>query len=173
MSHSANINQSNAIGNGEVDSSILSGSTSFPLENNGLANQPLRVPPLLNRERRTNSPQSVGENAGTLFLHCSRSLCRDWPPDPEMQRAARQGDPNCKSSISSTDLTETSRQLQAFIARCDARAHLWSEWMIDLQDAVDGLQAAAECTGLIADLGQDQIQKIMSDAFAARRNVQC
>jgi hypothetical protein len=160
-----------SIGNGEVDSSILSGSTIFPLENNGFANQPLRVPPLLDRERRTNFPQSVGENAGTLFPHCS---IEKPPDDPEMRRAASaKGSPNRKNIINSTDEhTETSHKLQAFVARCDARALLWAAMMMDMQDAVDGLQTAAERTGLVADLGQDAIQQIMSDAFGARR-IQC
>ena len=66
-----------SIGNGEVDSSILSGSTIFPLQNKGFANQPLRVPPRLKRERKPNSPQRLGENAGTLFHRCSQIFERD------------------------------------------------------------------------------------------------
>ena len=63
-----------SIGNGEVDSSILSGSTSFPLQNNGLADQPLPVPPHLNRERKSNPPQIVGEIKGNLLAECSAAL---------------------------------------------------------------------------------------------------
>jgi hypothetical protein len=65
-----------SIGNGEVDSSILSGSTSFPLQNNGLDNNPLPVPPRLNRERKSNLPQTQGENPGTLFAECSTESLR-------------------------------------------------------------------------------------------------
>src|SRR5260221_5311134 len=36
------------------------------------------------------------------------------PPDPEMQRAARQGDPNCKSSYSNSNNIEPVRAFQAF-----------------------------------------------------------
>ena len=60
-----------SIGNGEVDSSILSGSTSFPLENKGFYNQQLPIPPRSDPEQKTNSPQTVGENTGTLFTDCS------------------------------------------------------------------------------------------------------
>ncbi len=63
--------------------------------------------------------------------------------------------------------------LTVFHARCEARALLWSFWMMSLHEAVDGLQAAAEHTGLVAQLGQDRIQQIMSDAFRQRREIQC
>jgi hypothetical protein len=36
------------------------------------------------------------------------------PPDPEMQRAAQQGDPNCNVPISNSDHTETATNHQAF-----------------------------------------------------------
>jgi hypothetical protein len=94
------------------------------------------------------------------------------PPETRNPAAAN-GRAYRKDFISSTDLTKTSLRIQAFMARCDARALLWWSWMMDLQDAVDALQVAAERTGLVADLGQDKIQKIMSNAFAARRNIQC
>ena len=66
-----------SIGNGEVDSSILSGSTIFPLKDKGFADQPLRIPPRANHERKTNSPQTVGENSGTLFPQCSQIFERE------------------------------------------------------------------------------------------------
>lgn len=65
------------------------------------------------------------------------------------------------------------RALEIFEARCDARAILWSASIMDLHAAVDGLQFAAVHSGLVADLGQDTIQQIMSDAFGARRDIQC
>jgi hypothetical protein len=79
-----------SIGNGEVDSSILSGSTSFPFENQCLDKRALPVPPRSGRERKSNLPQTVGENVGTPFPHCSPTLCKDWPPDPKM-RSPRNG----------------------------------------------------------------------------------
>src|SRR6266849_2541923 len=60
-----------SIGNGEVDSSILSGSTRFPFENQRLSERTLPVPPRLAREQKPNSPQTVGENTGNLFTGCS------------------------------------------------------------------------------------------------------
>ena len=36
------------------------------------------------------------------------------PPDPQMQRVACQGDPNCKSSTNNTDNSEITTNLQAF-----------------------------------------------------------
>src|SRR6266849_2433364 len=86
------------LGNGEVDSSILSGSTSFPFENQRLSERALPVPPRLAHEQKPNSPQTVGENAGTLFLRCSQRGLRNPPPlvprglpdsDPTSSRSPR------------------------------------------------------------------------------------
>src|SRR4051812_17522484 len=60
---------------------------------------------------------------------------------------------------------ERHRALEVFEARCDARALLWREGMIDLHTAVDELQDAAEKRGLVQDLGQDTVQAIMGNAF--------
>jgi hypothetical protein len=59
--------------------------------------------------------------------------------------------------------------LVVFLARCEARADLVSRGYMDLLEAVDGLQLAAERTGLVDELGQDGVQKIMADAFARWR----
>jgi hypothetical protein len=93
-----------SIGNGEVDSSILSGSTSFPLQTKGFADQPLPVPPRLKRERKSNLPQSVGENTGTLFPHCSSS--RDGPPQMRNPAAAN-GRANRKHILSTDENSNT------------------------------------------------------------------
>jgi hypothetical protein len=53
----------------------------------------------------------------------------------------------------------------AFTARCEARALLFATGEIDLIEAVDVLQAAAVASGLVAEIGQDEVQKIMSAAF--------
>jgi hypothetical protein len=55
----------------------------------------------------------------------------------------------------------------AFEARCWARARLWRDGAID--SAVDELQAWAERIGLEALGGQDEVQRMMSAAFAAVR----
>ncbi len=63
----------------------------------------------------------------------------------------------------------TDRRHSVFCARCEARAILWSEMMLDLHEAVDELQMSAERDGLVAELGQDKIQQIMSEAFGPQR----
>jgi hypothetical protein len=59
--------------------------------------------------------------------------------------------------------------LAVFIARAEARALLWQAGEFDLAEAVDALQASAVRDGLIADLGQDAVQEIMSKAFGVVR----
>jgi hypothetical protein len=56
-----------------------------------------------------------------------------------------------------------------FRARCEARALLFAAGEISLHDAVDGLQYDAEATGLVDELGRDEVQRIMGGAFAAVR----
>jgi hypothetical protein len=53
-----------------------------------------------------------------------------------------------------------------FRVRCEARAILVEACLFDLQDAVDGLQEAAVSSGLVDDIGQDAVQRMMADAFA-------
>jgi hypothetical protein len=55
----------------------------------------------------------------------------------------------------------------SFRARCEARAYLVAAGEYDLQDTVDRLQADAEANGLVAAIGQDEVQRIMGQAFAA------
>jgi hypothetical protein len=61
-------------------------------------------------------------------------------------------------------------QIRVFELRCWARARLFAEGEIELRDAVDGLQEAATCNGVIAAVGQDGTQRIMSEAFDAVRS---
>jgi hypothetical protein len=56
--------------------------------------------------------------------------------------------------------------LEAFVARAEARALLWQAGEFDLHEAVDVLQAAAERGGLVDQLGQDEVQRIIAEAFA-------
>jgi hypothetical protein len=60
-------------------------------------------------------------------------------------------------------------QIEVFIERCEARALLFINGAFELHDAVDELQAAAERTGLVDRIGQDQVQAMMGAAFAAVR----
>jgi hypothetical protein len=53
-----------------------------------------------------------------------------------------------------------------FIARAEARALLYAAGEFDLHEAVDKLQADAERDGLIAAIGQDEVQRIIAEAFA-------
>lgn len=66
----------------------------------------------------------------------------------------------------------TARVRDAFELRCHARAKLWQDGEIeDLHDAVDPLQAWAMQTGLVRAIGQDAVQAIMAQAFAAVRTM--
>ena len=53
-----------------------------------------------------------------------------------------------------------------FQNRAEARSILVDAELMDFHEAVDGLQEAAEAYGLVATIGQDQVQAIMSAAFA-------
>jgi hypothetical protein len=55
--------------------------------------------------------------------------------------------------------------LKCFRLRCWAQAYLYAAGELDLHSAVDQLQHDAEESGLVAELGQDVIQKFMADAF--------
>ena len=59
--------------------------------------------------------------------------------------------------------------LEAFIERAEGHAYLWSIGELTLHEAVDVLQADAERDGLIEQIGQDQIQKILGECFAPYR----
>jgi hypothetical protein len=55
--------------------------------------------------------------------------------------------------------------LSAFRERCWAHATLVREGYFDLQVSVDILQISAIDQGIVAAIGQDAVQAIMSDAF--------
>jgi hypothetical protein len=55
--------------------------------------------------------------------------------------------------------------LNIFWARCEARAHLYAVDELDLHAAVDGLQEYADQHGVVAELGQDATQAILTEAF--------
>jgi hypothetical protein len=56
-----------------------------------------------------------------------------------------------------------------FRERCWARARLFAEGELEIHTAVDELQEAATRDGLVAAIGQDQVQAMMSEAFGAVR----
>jgi NADH:ubiquinone oxidoreductase subunit B-like Fe-S oxidoreductase len=55
--------------------------------------------------------------------------------------------------------------LDVFTARCEARATLVAVGFMDLHTAIDELQADAERDGLVERVGQDEVQRLMSEAF--------
>jgi hypothetical protein len=60
-------------------------------------------------------------------------------------------------------------RLEIFRARVEARALLWQAGQIDLHEAVDKLQADAERDGLVDEIGQDEVQRVMAAAFGRVR----
>jgi hypothetical protein len=60
-------------------------------------------------------------------------------------------------------------ELEAFELRCWARARLYAHGELDLHAAIDELQAHAERRGLVADIGQDDVQACMAAAFGPVR----
>ena len=52
-----------------------------------------------------------------------------------------------------------------FRERAEARAILVEACLYDFHDAIDGLQADAVRSGLVASIGQDRVQAIMAAAF--------
>jgi hypothetical protein len=59
--------------------------------------------------------------------------------------------------------------IAVFQERCWARARLFAEGELELADAVDELQNSAVGNGLVAAIGQDAVQTMMSEAFSAVR----
>ena len=53
--------------------------------------------------------------------------------------------------------------------RAQIRAFLWWHHQIELDEAVDELQAYAERSGLVREIGQDRVQEIMAAPFARLR----
>jgi hypothetical protein len=59
--------------------------------------------------------------------------------------------------------------IEAFKARCDARAYLFAVGDLDLHTAVDVLQVDAERGGLVDHLGQDEVQAVIAAVFRPYR----
>jgi hypothetical protein len=56
--------------------------------------------------------------------------------------------------------------VRVFAALCWARAYLWREGHIaDIPGAVDALESWAAHNGLIDELGQDEVQRLIAEAF--------
>jgi hypothetical protein len=54
---------------------------------------------------------------------------------------------------------------ERFGARCALLARRYADGTIDLHRAVDTLQADAETSGIIDEIGQDEVQRLMAAAF--------
>ena len=63
----------------------------------------------------------------------------------------------------------TPTPLAVFRERAEARATLVAGDLMDLQSAVDRMQEVAAAQGLVAQYGQDAVQKILGDAFREAR----
>jgi hypothetical protein len=59
--------------------------------------------------------------------------------------------------------------LVVFLARCEARADLTARGLYTLQESVDALWPAAVRDGLVEKYGADEIQWLLSEAFARWR----
>jgi hypothetical protein len=66
--------------------------------------------------------------------------------------------------------TASADLITVFQERCWARARLFAEGELELHEAVDELQNNAMGNGLVAAIGQDRVQWLMSDAFGAVRS---
>lgn len=76
---------------------------------------------------------------------------------------------NAKTLNHPQEARNTISPVDVFRARAEARAVLFAAGELDLQEAVDALQAAAIATAVIAAIGQDAVQAIMASAFGAVR----
>jgi hypothetical protein len=63
------------------------------------------------------------------------------------------------------DRHQTTKLLEIFRERAEARCLLVSNGLMTLQDAVDGLQESAAAQGLLKEFGQDSIQAILAESF--------
>ena len=68
--------------------------------------------------------------------------------------------------MSNLDKSSPADKTEVFRALCESRALRWRlrewEW---IGHAVDPLQRWAEAHGLVAAIGQDEVQRIMAEAF--------
>jgi len=63
----------------------------------------------------------------------------------------------------------TAATIVVFRARAEARALLWRVGEFSLHEAVDKLQADAVKNGLVDAIGQDELQRVLADAFHSAR----
>jgi hypothetical protein len=90
-------------------------------------------------------------------------ICSDFQPASIPQPEFSQRPKRKRGAASKVDA------LSAFRLRCEVRALLVAEGELDLQIAVDELQAGAVKSSIIDVVGQDAVQAIMAAAFAKVR----
>ena len=69
----------------------------------------------------------------------------------------------------STEEVNCIQPADVFWARCEARALLYTAGEFTLHESVDPLQAAADASGLVHEIGQDAVQALMAKAFSKAR----
>ena len=67
------------------------------------------------------------------------------------------------------DIVPSETNVKHFWARCQARAYLYSIGVYTLIECVDELQRWAKRIGLIEQIGQDEVLRMMSDAIMPYR----
>jgi hypothetical protein len=107
------------------------------------------------------------ENLSNLREPRNRGSDRNTPAAPPRPRARI--DNARLSRVPNTPAEASASALAVLIARAEARALLWQAGELDLHEAVDELQAAAEASGLVDELGQNEVQAIIAKAFEAVR----
>jgi hypothetical protein len=75
--------------------------------------------------------------------------------------------PQTLGGISMPDGAAPADTIEVFEALCWARGHLWREGHLgeDIQRAVDPLSRWAADHGLVARIGQDDVQRLIAEAF--------
>jgi hypothetical protein len=106
------------------------------------------------------------ENLSNLREPRNRGSDRNTPAAPPRPRA--RFDNARLSRVPNTPAEASASALAVLIARAEARL-LWQAGELDLHEAVDELQAAAEASGLVDELGQNEVQAIIAKAFEAVR----
>jgi hypothetical protein len=85
------------------------------------------------------------------------------------EESGKSGQPLSKQSIQSPQVQPPTPR-QVFQARAEARAVLWQAGELDLHEAVDELQSFAVGSSLVAQVGQDELQRIIATTFAEVRS---
>jgi hypothetical protein len=73
------------------------------------------------------------------------------------------------TAAAAIDHRHSAKLLEIFRERCEARAILIANGYLDFHIAIDELQESAVAQGLLKEFGQDEIQQILSEAFARWR----